>query len=414
MLVKDRAGPLQGPCGQQIVGRQEDEVVATGPVDALVVRRDVAAVDVMTDDGHVDVPVAQVLGDPRGVIGRAVVDDQHVDDDIRLIDDRPHAFWEEPSVVVAGDDDTEGPLPPRDGRFRSRTIGEHARRSSCRHQSARRSPRCAVRVTPAGECTAAPAGGTGIVRVSCGQGDAAWTEERDGSAENGGRPAVDVGRPKVIVAVCTYRRNEQLRRLLSHLLEAATEARELCIVGGVVVDDNADGSAEPVVAEFADRLELGVQYRSSGQQNISIARNLALEAALANGDWIVMTDDDCVPDRQWLVALVAAQLRTGADAISGPMVRRAPVDSPRWLVEQPLEQGVPRWERDTELWFASTHNSMLSSSWLRSHPDHRFDPQLGRLGGEDMLFFKTAHRRGLRITYSPDAIPSSRTSRPNV
>ena len=98
-----------------------------------------------------------------------------------------------------------------------------------------------------------------------------------GQQRTEGAPRVDAGRPKVIVAVCTYRRNEQLRRLLSHLLEAATEARELCIVGGAVVDDNADGSAEPVVAEFADRLELGVQYRSSGQQNISIARNLALK-----------------------------------------------------------------------------------------------------------------------------------------
>jgi succinoglycan biosynthesis protein ExoM len=218
-------------------------------------------------------------------------------------------------------------------------------------------------------------------------------------------PRVEAGRPKVIVAVCTHRRNEQLRRLLAHLVEAAAEARQLCAVGGVVVDDNVDGSARPVVAEFADRLELGVHYRLSGEQNISIARNVALEAALTNGDWIAMTDDDCVPDRRWLVELVSGQARTGADAVSGPMVRRAPASSPRWLVDQPfLEQGVPRWERDTELWFASTHNSMLSATWVRRHPDHRFDPQLGRLGGEDMLFFKTAHRRGLRITYSPDAI----------
>ena len=105
-----------------------------------------------------------------------------------------------------------------------------------------------------------------------------------------------------------------------------------------------------------------------------------------------MTDDDWVPDRQWLVALVAAQLRTGADAISGPMVRRAPAHPPRWLVKQPLEQESCGGS-GTRAAVRLHANSMLSASWLRSHPDHRFDPQLGRLGGEGMLFFKTAHRR---------------------
>ncbi len=212
-------------------------------------------------------------------------------------------------------------------------------------------------------------------------------------------------RPCVVVAVCTYRRNDQLRRLLEHLEASVAQVGDACRVGVVVADDNPGGDARAVVAEFVDRFELGVHHRHSGRQNISAARNLALDAALTIGDWIAMTDDDCVPDPRWLSELTESQRRSGADAVSGRMIRRAPPDSPRWLVDQPfLEQGVARYDTGRELRFASTHNSMVSAQWLRDHPDIRFDDRLGRLGGEDMLFFATAHARGMRITYSAEAI----------
>jgi succinoglycan biosynthesis protein ExoM len=118
-----------------------------------------------------------------------------------------------------------------------------------------------------------------------------------------------------------------------------------------------------------------------------------------------MTDDDCVPGEGWLVELLMTQQRTQADAISGPLFRRVPSDSPRWLVDQPfLELGLSKYAQDSELAYASTHNSMLSSAWLREHPGHRFEPRLGRLGGEDMFFYRSANREGLRIAYAPGAV----------
>src|SRR5680860_847224 len=174
------------------------------------------------------------------------------------------------------------------------------------------------------------------------------------------RAALD-DRPTVVVAVCTYQRNDQLRRLLQGLVVAADAARHLCRVGAVIVDDNPDQRAATVVAQFRDQLEVGVHYRLAGRQNISEARNVALESALPLSDWVAMTDDDCVPDSEWLADLITSQRRTGADAISGRMVRRAPAGSPRWLIERFLQQGVSIFETDIELSMASTHNSMVSS-----------------------------------------------------
>ena len=51
-------------------------------------------------------------------------------------------------------------------------------------------------------------------------------------------------------------------------------------VGVVVVDDTAEGRARTVVEQFEGRFELGITYRISGRQNISLARNLAIETGM--------------------------------------------------------------------------------------------------------------------------------------
>ena len=104
-----------------------------------------------------------------------------------------------------------------------------------------------------------------------------------------------------------------------------------------------------------------LEYRISGQQNISLARNLAVETATEMGDWTVMTDDDCEPPPEWLEALLDLQERTGADAVTGRMVRRVPDGSPRWITEQPfLELGVEELADGTEMTSGShvQHNDL--------------------------------------------------------
>src|SRR5512132_1901283 len=111
-------------------------------------------------------------------------------------------------------------------------------------------------------------------------------------------------RTAIAVAICTYKRNELLTRLLEALLVCAEQVRDRAAVGVALVDDTPDGQARVVADAFADRFELGLEYRISGRQNISLARNLAVATALDLGDWIAMTDDDCEPPSQWLEALL--------------------------------------------------------------------------------------------------------------
>lgn len=214
------------------------------------------------------------------------------------------------------------------------------------------------------------------------------------------------GTPRVMVAVCTFNRHEPLAVLLEALVANSKRLAGRASVTFVVVDDSVDGNARHVVARFADRFELAGLYRLSGRQNIALARNMALETAIERADWIAMTDDDCEPAPGWLEALLDVQQRTSADAVTGTMKRRAPPGSPRWLTEEPflasdMLDGI---DDGAELRIGATHNSLISSRWLKEHPHVRFDPAFGVTGGEDPVFYRTAHAEGLRIHYSLGAV----------
>src|SRR6266581_6960114 len=104
----------------------------------------------------------------------------------------------------------------------------------------------------------------------------------------GGTEVADAGalvpdRTTIAIAVCTFRRNDLLTRLMEALLVCAERVRDRAVIGVVLVDDTPEGQARPVADAFADRFELGLQYRISGKQNISLARNMAIETAAEMG-----------------------------------------------------------------------------------------------------------------------------------
>jgi glycosyltransferase involved in cell wall biosynthesis len=209
------------------------------------------------------------------------------------------------------------------------------------------------------------------------------------------------GRTTIAVAICTYKRNEPLAVLLESLLACAERVRERAAVGVVIVDDAKEEVARPVAEAFDGRFELGLRYEVSGKQNISMARNLAIETAMHLADWTAMTDDDCEAPDHWLEALLKTQEGTGADAVTGRMVRRVPDGSPRWITDEPfLQLGVEQFEDGTEMPSAATFNTMISSGWLKANPKIRFAPAYGVVGGEDMVFFRAAKAAGLSIRFS--------------
>lgn len=222
--------------------------------------------------------------------------------------------------------------------------------------------------------------------------------------ENRG-PAQTMVRAKVIVAVCTYRRNGPLTSLLEAVTQCAALILPQAAVGVVVVDDSPDKTAETVARAFEQRFELGLRYEVSASGNISTARNTALESAMRLGDWIAMTDDDCEPVERWLSFLLEVQANTDADVVTGLMIRRPAARAADWVENQGfLQLGEFDAQDGQELDVAFTNNCLIRCEQLRAFPQLRFDEAMGRLGGEDMVFFAAARASGLRIRFSRGAI----------
>lgn len=208
------------------------------------------------------------------------------------------------------------------------------------------------------------------------------------------------------VAICTYRRPGPLRRLLERLLDEADRSTDLVKLGVAVIDDSPDGEAAAVVESFDGRFALGTSYTNTASGNISVARNAAIDGGLAMGEWVCFVDDDCLPEPGWFERLFEMQRRTGAQLITGPIRDVAPTGAPRWLTEQPFLNLITDYEDGCEPPYGTTANVLVEAAWLRDHPSVRFRPELGKLGGEDMVWFETARAAGIVHRYSLRAVVS--------
>ncbi len=96
--------------------------------------------------------------------------------------------------------------------------------------------------------------------------------------------------------------------------------------------------------------------------------------------------------------------RYGADLVTGPIHDVAPPGAPRWVVEQPFLNMISEYVDGEEPPYGTTANVLIRSSWLREHPDVRFRHELGKLGGEDMVWFESTRAAGIVHRYSIEAV----------
>jgi glycosyltransferase involved in cell wall biosynthesis len=114
---------------------------------------------------------------------------------------------------------------------------------------------------------------------------------------------------RVSVVVPTYRRADLLDRCLSALATQDCDGSDYEII---VADDAASDETRRQVEKWARSARCAVRHVAvKGRHGPAAARNAGWRTAL--GEIIAFTDDDCVPDRQWVRA-GAAVLSTDCSA----------------------------------------------------------------------------------------------------
>jgi succinoglycan biosynthesis protein ExoM len=203
----------------------------------------------------------------------------------------------------------------------------------------------------------------------------------------------------ISICVCTFRRPslaETLASLAALELPADTE------IDIVVIDNDDAPSARAVVDAFVASAPVPVRYLHRPGRNISLARNAALDAA--SGALLAFIDDDERATPSWLTALLSEHARSGAPVVLGPVEAEYGTGAPGWMQRTAVHATAPVWTGG-EIRTGYSGNVLID---LR-HPalsGLRFDPALGRSGGEDTLYFGAAHARGARIVFAPEAVVS--------
>ncbi|MGB1142161.1 MAG: glycosyltransferase family 2 protein, partial [Halioglobus sp.] len=213
----------------------------------------------------------------------------------------------------------------------------------------------------------------------------------------------DIRRVSMAVCICTFRRPDELARLLRGLDEQSFPADVAVNLALIVVDNSPGREAERVCSQYSGRWRL--LYLVEPRTGISHARNTSLAAVSDDCDFIAMIDDDEVPDPGWLASLLEVQQRSGADVVVGRTRPAFPTATPGWVEETGFFL-KPRNQDDLAEMDpnppAATCNVMIDVALLRE-PGLAFDPALGLSGGEDKMLFQSLKQQGRRFAWAPDA-----------
>jgi glycosyltransferase involved in cell wall biosynthesis len=131
------------------------------------------------------------------------------------------------------------------------------------------------------------------------------------------------------IIVCTYNRAESLRDTLRAL--RAQNATVDCQWEVIVVDNNSKDHTRAVVEEAQQDWPL-LRYAFEEIQGLSHARNHGI--AIAHGDVVLFTDDDVLPEPDWLEKTLTGMAEYQADACGGYIAPIWETPPPAWLTER--------------------------------------------------------------------------------
>jgi O-antigen biosynthesis protein len=242
-------------------------------------------------------------------------------------------------------------------------------------------------------------------------------------AAAGFRPAAVTAEELVSVVVCTLGREPRLRQTVRAVLDQTHRDVELVVVD----NDPASGRAAELLADVDDsRLRLVPEE----VRGLSTARNTGLREA--RGTLLAYTDDDAVPDPDWVARLldVVRNDPTGAvTCVTGRVVAlRTDTPEQRWFEDLgdfdkglqrtvwslgPTPVDLPGTPGQRSVFFPYTAGEMgTGNNMLFRVPALRsiggFDEALGAgtpsRGGEDLDVYRRVVLAGQVLVYTPDAV----------
>jgi len=202
----------------------------------------------------------------------------------------------------------------------------------------------------------------------------------------------------ISVVIPTYNRPLQLEACLGALSESNYPRERFEVV---VVDD---GGTAPL-SEVIDTRRKVLQIRLSRQERAGPAAARNRGAALARGDLLVFTDDDCLPEPDWLPALARHAEARPSHLIGGATINALPDNlfssASQHLVSYLYEYSTSRAGSQGWRGFFTSNNLAVPVAGFAQIDG--FDVRFPLAAGEDRDFCDRWVAQGLPMSFAPDA-----------
>lgn len=155
----------------------------------------------------------------------------------------------------------------------------------------------------------------------------------------------------------------------------------------LIVDNDGNQSAFQIVEVYKAKSKFPIKYFVEPNQNIALARNMAVEKA--DGDYIAFVDDDETVSPQWINELFKTVHQNGYDGAFGPIMESFFNEPPNWLKKGKFFNRRTNLKTGHLLNYKQTSsgNCFLKKKVL-NEVEGPFDPDFGLSGGEDTALFK--------------------------
>lgn len=211
---------------------------------------------------------------------------------------------------------------------------------------------------------------------------------------------MNLAKAHITICICTYKRPRMLLHLLRKVAEL--ETAELFTYSIVVVDNDCEESARKIVDAFRKDSSVEIHYYSEPEQNISLARNKAVQNA--TGNYLALIDDDEYPEKNWLIKMYKAVHTYKADGVLGPVKPFFEEKPPAWVIKGKFYER-PRKKRRTGSvlgWLDTRAGNVLIRRSIFMESGILFNPALGR-GGEDNELFSRLIGKGYVFIWCEEA-----------
>jgi len=167
----------------------------------------------------------------------------------------------------------------------------------------------------------------------------------------------------------------------------------------IVVDDGSRIPVQSLIASFYKKMNLTVITQKKAGP--SMARNVG--AKYAKGDFLVFTDDDCMPSQYWLQKLSLRFKSSMGHVVVGRSVNFLVENIFDTVSQMPIEYLHAYYNQNPDqARFVNSNNMSLPTKDFRAVGG--FDTGFSNAGGEDREFCENLRYHGYRIIYAPEVI----------